>query len=345
MAAPAPSALTAAEIAAATGGAVIGDAGARVTGVAPLDRASSEHLSFYAHARYAQAFAGSNAGVVLVTPEFAQAEGKAATRVVVAKPYEALVALLPRLFTPAPFAPGKHATAVIGAGATVAADARLDAYAVVGEGASIGPRAWIGAHSVVGDGVSVGADSRLFPHVTLYPGSKIGERTAIHSGTRIGSDGFGYTFSEGVHRKIPHVGRCLIGNDVEIGANCTIDRGSIDDTVVGDGTKIDNLVHLAHNVRVGRLCLLMAHVGIAGSSRLEDGVVVAGQAGAAGHLTIGKGAIIASGAGVIGDVPPGQTWSGFPARPHRDWLRSQAAVLKLGGVWKRIERLLERSQD
>jgi UDP-3-O-[3-hydroxymyristoyl] glucosamine N-acyltransferase len=132
---------------------------------------------------------------------------------------------------------------------------------------------------------------------------------------------------------------------VEIGANCTLDRGSIDDTVIGDGSKIDNLVHLAHNVRVGRLCLIMAHVGVAGSSRLEDGVILAGQSGVAGHVTIGAQARIAARAGVIGDVPAGETWSGYPARPHREALRASAALLKLSDLLKRIERLLAKSGE
>lgn len=345
MAAPAPRTLTAAEIAAATGGTVVGDANAAVCAVAPLDRATSSDLSFLAHAKYAPAFTASRAGVVLMTNELANTDGRAAARVIVDKPHDALIALLPTLYAPPAFTPGIHKTAIIGAGASVAPDACVEAYAVIGAGATVGARAWIGAHSVLGEGASVGADSRLFPHVTLYPGARVGDRSAIHSGTRLGSDGFGYVFAGGAHRKIPHVGRCLIGNDVEIGANCTIDRGSIDDTVIGDGTKLDNLVHIAHNVKVGRLCLVMAHVGIAGSSRLEDGVIIAGQAGVAGHITIGAQARIAATAGVIGDVPAGETWSGYPARPHKEALRASAALFKLAGMMKRLERLLDKPGD
>jgi UDP-3-O-[3-hydroxymyristoyl] glucosamine N-acyltransferase len=345
MAAPASRTLTAAEIAAATGGAVVGDANATVSAVAPLNRATASDLSFLAHVKYAPAFTASRAGVVLVTSDLAKTEGSAAARVIVEKPHDALIALLPKLYAPAAFTPGIHRTAVIGAGASVAPDACVEPYAVIGAGATVGARAWIGAQSVLGDGTSVGADTRLFPQVTLYPGTSVGERSAIHSGTRLGSDGFGYVYAGGAHQKIPHVGRCLIGNDVEIGANCTIDRGSIDDTVIGDGTKLDNLVHVAHNVKIGRLCLVMAHVGIAGSTRLEDGVIMAGQSGAAGHLTIGARARIAATAGVISDIPPGETWSGYPARPHRDAMRASAALFKLAGMMKRLERLLDKSGD
>jgi UDP-3-O-[3-hydroxymyristoyl] glucosamine N-acyltransferase len=152
-------------------------------------------------------------------------------------------------------------------------------------------------------------------------------------------------FRDGRHDKIPHVGRCIIEDDVEIGANTTIDRGSIDDTVIGAGTKIDNLVHVAHNVRVGRLCLIMAQVGIAGSVRVEDGCIIAGQVGIAGHTTIGRGATLAAQAGAFGDIPPGETWSGYPARPHKEALRAQASLFKLPGLLRRIERLLEGKGD
>jgi UDP-3-O-[3-hydroxymyristoyl] glucosamine N-acyltransferase len=162
----------------------------------------------------------------------------------------------------------------------------------------------------------------------------------VHAGARLGSDGFGYVFRGGAHDKIPHVGRCIIESDVEIGANSTIDRGSIDDTVIGAGTKIDNLVHVAHNVRIGRLCLLMAQVGIAGSVHVEDGCILAGQVGISGHHTIGRGARLAARAGVFGDVPAGETWSGYPARPHREALRAQAALFKLPSLLRGLERLL-----
>jgi UDP-3-O-[3-hydroxymyristoyl] glucosamine N-acyltransferase len=166
----------------------------------------------------------------------------------------------------------------------------------------------------------------------------------LHAGARIGSDGFGYVFRDGAHQKIPHIGRCIIGDDVEIGANSTIDRGSIDDTVIGEGTKIDNLVHIAHNVRIGKKCLIMAQVGVAGSVTVGDGAILAGQAGISGHLTIGAGARVAAQGGVFGDIPAGETWSGYPARPHRESLRASAALLKLAGMIRRLEKLLEGSE-
>jgi UDP-3-O-[3-hydroxymyristoyl] glucosamine N-acyltransferase len=199
-------------------------------------------------------------------------------------------------------------------------------------------------HVVLGDGVIIGAECELHASVTCYPGTSLGDRVRAHAGVRLGSDGFGYVFRNGMHEKIPHVGRCVIESDVEIGANTTIDRGSIDDTVVGAGTRIDNLVHVGHNVRIGRLCLLMAQVGVAGSVQIEDGVILAGQVGVSGHLTIGKGARLAAQAGVFGNVPAGQTWSGYPARPHREALRAQAAMFRLPSLIRAIERIIGRDE-
>jgi len=187
----------------------------------------------------------------------------------------------------------------------------------------------------------IGRSSRLFPHVTVYPGAIVGERVRLHAGVRIASDGFGYVVADGTHARIPHVGRCIIEDDVEIGANTTVDRGSIDDTVIGAGTKIDNLVQIGHNVKVGRVCLIMAQVGIAGSAHIGDGCVLAGQAGFGGHITVGAGARIGGQSGVFGNVPAGEVWSGYPARPHRESLRATAALFKIAGMMKRLERLLE----
>jgi UDP-3-O-[3-hydroxymyristoyl] glucosamine N-acyltransferase len=333
--------LTAGGIAQQVGGVLVGDPMARVTGVAPLDRAGEHHVSFLAAARYAPLLETSQAGVVLVAPELAHVPGRVRARVVVPKPHEALLALLPLLFDPPTPVRGVHPTAHVGHGAELGRDVTVGPLAVIGDGARLADRAWVEAHVVVGAGVVVGADSHVYPHVTLYPGTQLGERVVVHAGARLGSDGFGYVFQDGAHRKLPHVGRCVIEDDVEIGANTTIDRGSVDDTVIGAGTKIDNLVHVAHNVRIGRLCLVMAQVGIAGSARLEDGVILAGQVGLQGHATVGARARIGGQAGVFGDVPAGETWSGYPARPHREALRAQAALAKLPALMRELERMIE----
>jgi UDP-3-O-[3-hydroxymyristoyl] glucosamine N-acyltransferase len=334
------STITAEAVAALVSGELIGNAAAEVKGVAPLDRADSSDLSILSSGKYTPMMATTRAGVVLVDPEFRDAPGAPAARIVVEKPLEKLLALLPKLYPPELPAPGVAATARIGTGVKLGQRVAIGDYAIIGAGTTLGDDVVIGSHCVVGDRVSIGNAARLWPSVTIYTGATLGARVFVHSGARIGCDGFGYVFRDGAHQKIPHVGRCIIGDDVEIGANTTIDRGSIDDTVVGNGTKIDNLVHIAHNVRIGEKCLLMAQVGIAGSATIGDGAILAGQAGIAGHISIGAGARVAAQAGVFGDIPAGETWSGYPARPHRDALRASAALFKLAGMIRRLEQLL-----
>ena len=216
---------------------------------------------------------------------------------------------------------------------------------VIGAGAQVGERVVIGAGSVVGAGVSLGADTQLMPRVTIYHSVSLGERCVVHSGAVIGADGFGIAKDTDGWVKVPQLGSVRIGHDVEIGANSTIDRGSIDDTVIGAGSKLDNLVHVGHNVRIGRLCLFMAHVGISGSTHIGDGVIFAGQSGAAGHLEVGPGARLAARAAVFRDVPAGETWSGTPARPHREELRKDASLHRLAARLKELEALLDAAKQ
>ncbi len=339
-----PRLLTADAIAQLVGGELRGDGTVRVSAVAPLDRAGGGDLTFLAAARYAPLFSRTQAGAALVSPELANEPGAVRARIVVSKPHEAMLRVLPELYVAPPRLPGVHASAVIGRGATLGRDVSLGAHVVIGREVVLGDRVTLEPGCVVGDGVEIGDDTHLFPGVSVYPRARIGRRVMIHAGARIGSDGFGYVFNDGAHQKIPHVGRCVVSDDVEIGANTTIDRGSIDDTVIGPGTKIDNLVHVGHNVRIGALCLIMAQVGIAGSSHVEDGAILAGQSGLAGHLTVGKGARIGAQGGVFGDVPAGETWSGYPARPHKEALRAQAALFRLSGLMKTLERLIDRER-
>jgi len=319
-------ALTAREIAQLVDGELRGDPELVVDGVAQLDRAGPRHATFLASAKYSSELAVSRAGVVLVARDMAELPSRCPTRILVGDPHEAIQILLPRLYDLA------------------APDAWVAPTARLGRGVKLGAGVRIEDYVVLGDGVKIGDGTRLYPHVTVYSGGEIGARCAIHSGARIASDGFGYVFRNGQHEKIPHVGRCIIGDDVEIGANTTIDRGSIGDTTVGAGTRIDNLVQVGHNVRIGSLCLLMSQVGVAGSARIGNGVIIAGQAGIGGHVTIGDGARIAGQAGVFGDVPAGESWSGYPARPHRESLRATATLFKLTGMFKRLERLLRERE-
>jgi UDP-3-O-[3-hydroxymyristoyl] glucosamine N-acyltransferase len=334
--------ITAADVAAQTGGRLIGEPGAVVRGIAPLDRAGPTDLSFLAHARYVSRLAASRAGVVLVTPAFEAARGTPAARIVVEKPIEAMLPLLARFARREMRPAGLHATAVVAASAQLGAGVTVDAYAVIGEHVVVGDGCWIGVGASVGEGSVLGRDVRLHPHAVVYPFAELGDRVVLHAGAQVGREGFGFVpRPDGVVR-IPHIGRCVLEHDVEIGANSCVDRGSIDDTVIGAGTKIDSLVQVGHNVRMGRFCFVASQAGVAGSSRIEDGVQVGGQAGVGGHLTIGAKATVAAQAGVIGDIPGGEVWSGYPARPHRDQLRAYAAIARLAQLIRPLERLLTR---
>ncbi|HEX5520604.1 MAG TPA: UDP-3-O-(3-hydroxymyristoyl)glucosamine N-acyltransferase [Longimicrobiaceae bacterium] len=333
--------LTLAEIARHTGGALIGDdvAARRVTGVAPLDAAGPAELSFVANARYLPYLHATAAGALLV-PESLDVEAPAGAAIIRVKdPHAALAVLLPLLY-PEPEAPaGIDPTAVVAPDAELGAGVSVGPFAVIGAGSRLGDGVQIGAHAAVGAGCVIGAGSVVHASATLYRGVVLGERCIVHSGARLGADGFGYVFQGGAHRKVPQVGGCRLGDDVEVGANTTIDRGSIGDTTVGSGTKIDNLVHIGHNCRIGEKVLIVAQVGVSGSTVIGDGAVLGGQAGFAGHITIGAGAKVAAQAGVISDVAPGETVSGYPARPHREALRASAALFRLPKLMARLERL------
>jgi len=351
VAAPADHALSAGEIAALTGGRLVGPPDVRVSRVAPLERAESGDLAFLASARYLSYFQRSAASVVLVREEFVAEAAGPAVRVVVPDPHAALLTILPVLYPQAVWEPGVHPTAVIGRGTTWEDPVAIGPHVVLGRGVRLGRNVRLGGGCVLGDGVVVGDEVEMYPNVVCYPGTAIGHRVILHAGVRLGSDGFGYVPARGGssggggHRKIPHVGRCLVGDDVEIGANSCVDRGSVDDTIIGPGTKIDNLVHIAHNVHVGARCLIMALVGIAGSSRIEDDVILAGQSGVSDHLTVGKGARVLVQSGLIGDVPAGATVSGFPARNHRELLRAQATLYRLADIIHDLEALVAKQPD
>ncbi|HSJ26502.1 MAG TPA: UDP-3-O-(3-hydroxymyristoyl)glucosamine N-acyltransferase [Longimicrobiales bacterium] len=334
--------MKASEIARAVDGRLEGGADPDITGVAPLDRAGPADLTLFSSLQYRAEAAGTTAGAALVTGELAGAVPAELPRIIVANPHAALAVLIPILHPERRPAAGVHPTAVVDDGAEVAESASIGPHAVIGPGTVVGAGAIMGAHVVVGRDCRIGAGAYLHPHVTLYDDVAVGERTILHSGVRLGTDGFGYASSRSGHAKIRHVGRCIVGDDVEIGANTTVDRGSIGDTVIGNGCKIDNLVQVGHNVRMGEHCIVVSQVGISGSTRMGRFVTLGGQAGIKGHIRIGDGATVAAQAGVFGDVAPGVTVSGYPARPHRDALRAQALTLKLPELVKRL-RALERA--
>lgn len=333
------------QVADLAGGRVVGDGGQWLSGVAPLDRAGPTDLSFLTSGKYLGAFHRSQAGAVLVPDELASEPGPA-TRVVVSDPARALATVLHHLFPQTPAVPGVDATARLGAGVRLGDSPSIGPMVVLGKDVIIGDRVVIGAGSVVEDGVEIGDDTVLGPRVVCCSGARLGQRVRVKAGAVLGGVGYGFTMGADGHEAVPHIGRCVIEDDVHIGSNTCIDRGSIGDTVVGAGTKIDNLVQLGHNVRVGRRCLIMAQVGVAGSSRLGDGVVLAGQVGVAGHLTLGDGARLAAQSGVSSDIPPGEDWGGYPARPNRDWLRSTAVLYRIAPQMRELEAMVrERRAD
>ena len=245
-----------------------GGADPEITGAAPLERAGPEALSIVARDRYLPYVQSSRAGLLLVAEELKDRTPEDRPRIVVDDVHAALTRVLPALYPePAP-EPGVHPTAVVSEGARVGADVTVGPGAVIGDGARVGDRARVGAHTVVGDGSEVGSDVLLHPHVTVYARTRIGAHSVVHSGARLGVDGFGFAEVDGVPRKVPQVGTCVIGEHVEIGANVTIDRGSIGTTEIGDHVKIDNLVQIGHNVQIGAGSIIVAQVGVAGSTRL-----------------------------------------------------------------------------
>ena len=328
--------ITTGHIARELGGEVVGDPSIVLTGFASADRAGPGDLTFAEKDSY---FAAAEAG--LASAILCSGNSASATKVVirVANPRVAAARAL------ALFHPPEAAVAGVHPGACVDASARIDATAQIGPGCVVGPGATIGARSAlmggnhVGRDCVIGDDVRLYPNVVVYPATRIGNRVAIHAGTVVGSDGYGYVFSQGRHLKIPQVGTVVIGDDVEIGANSAIDRGALGPTVIGDGTKIDNLVHVAHNVQIGRHCLIMGQVGFAGSTHLGDYGVIASQSGIAGHLKLGQQVTVGGKSGVMRDVADKEVVLGMPAVPDKQAKRQWVAIQKLPEILLRVREL------
>ena len=331
------------ELAERIDGRIEGDPLRRVGGLAPVASAGPADLTYVVGARYARFLADSRAGVILVPPDL-DVEPRAATLIRVTSPELAFSRLLEVFHPPSPPAPGVHPTAVIGRDVRLGEGTSIGPYAVIEDGATIGAGSTIGAHVFVGRGVTIGVGVRADPGCSVFEGAVLGDRVRLHGGARISSDGFGYTTGPDGPVKIRQIGRCLLDDDVEVGCNSTIDRGSLGDTVIGRGTKVDNLAHIGHNCRLGRNCFVVAQVGIAGSTVVGDGARLGGQVGIAGHLVIGDGASLGAQSGVMSNIPDGETWSGSPARPHREWLRASSAFYKLPEILRRLGAL-ERAAE
>ena len=298
----------------------------RIVNVAPLDRAGPGDLAFLDNAKYIDELASTRAGACLLAERFISRAPAGLLTLVASQPYQAFVAVARALYPEALRPSSLFAANGIAPGAYIHSAARLENGVIVDPGAVIGPRAEIGAGSIIGAGAVIGPQVRIgrdcaIGAQTSITHALIGDRVIVHPGCHIGQDGFGYVMSPKGHMKVPQVGRVIIQDDVEIGAGTTIDRGAIRDTVIGEGTKIDNLVQVAHNVSIGRHCVLVAQTAIAGSVTIEDYVVLGACVGVNNHATIGEGAQLAAASKVHGDVPPGARWGGTPAKPAKQWFR------------------------
>ena len=324
---------TVAEIAKYLQGEVIGDGTVILKSFAPADRAQPGDLTFAENETFFARAEQSAASAIIADKRFSST-AKIVIRVANARVAfaKALALFFPE---PKPVA-GIHPSAVVAATAQVDPSAHIGPHCTVGERVRIGAKTVLQAGNFIGDDSTLAEDVNLFPNVTVYPRTEIGNRVRIHAGTVIGSDGYGYVLDGAIHRKVPQVGNVIIGDDVEIGANVTIDRGALGPTVIGKGTKIDNLVQIAHNVEIGEHCLIIAQVGIAGSAKLGNYVILAGQVGVGGHLKIGNQVTIAAQSGVMTDVPDGGKWLGAPAQPDRQFKRQVIAIQRLPDLLKKI---------
>jgi UDP-3-O-[3-hydroxymyristoyl] glucosamine N-acyltransferase len=332
-------ALRLAELAERVDGRVEGDGGRRVRALRTLADAGPDDLAPLFAPAYREAARTSRAGALLVPREHASLtrglEGR--DLLVVDHPQHAVARILGVLHPPRAFAPGVHPTAVVGEGCSLAPGVHVGPYAVIGDGSRLAGGAVVEALAVVGRGCVVGEGARLHPHAVLYDGTVLGPRAEIHSGAVVGGDGFGYATRGGVHHKVPQVGRAVLGEDVEVGANSTIDRGALGDTVIGPGSKIDNLVQVGHNVTTGRGVLLCGQSGIAGSTTLGDHVVLGGQAGAGDHRRVGDRAQVAASSAVLTDVAADTKVAGTPAIDIRAWRRQTALLRRLETMSRRLK--------
>ena len=320
------------------GGEIAGDPAVQVREVATLESASPSAIAFFANERYLPQLKATRAGAVILGAR--AREATRLPRIVCANPY-AYFARVSGLLNPAPaVTPGVHASAVVDPSATVATDAEIGPCAVVGRDARVGAGCVIGPGCVIGAGAAIGAGSRLFANVTVYHDCVIGERAVLHSGVVIGADGFGIAIDEGRWVKVPQVGRVVIGDDVEIGANTTVDRGALDDTVIEEGVKLDNLIQIGHNVRIGAHTAIAACAGVAGSAKIGRYCRIGGASGIAGHITIADNVEISTYTLVTKSIREPGTYTGaYVFEPHREWLRNAAQLRHLGELAGRVKAL------
>ncbi len=339
------------ELAALVGGQVVGDASLTLDGVAQLDRAAPHQVAVFHHPRYRAELGPSHAGAVVVSPEVAgspDVQGK--NLLVTDEPYLAFAKIVVAFHVEAAARPGVHASAVIDPTARVDPSAEIGPLVCLGTGVVVGPRSVLRAGVILEAEARVGADCLLHARSVVRERCTLGDRVILQPGAVVGSDGFGYAFDpQGArgphHLKVPQMGVVVVEDDVELGANACVDRATLGETRIGHGTKIDNLVQVAHNVTVGANAILCAQVGIAGSSELGAGVMLGGQAGVSGHLKLGAGSKLGAQSGVMDDIPDGEAWGGFPAHALNDWFRTAAALRRLPRLLREIAKLKKQIDE
>ncbi|MBI4827166.1 MAG: UDP-3-O-(3-hydroxymyristoyl)glucosamine N-acyltransferase [Nitrospirae bacterium] len=331
------------EAAGLIGAEISGDPGVEITGASGIRDAAPGDITFVSAKKYANEIRNTRASAVILKKEF---KGLAANSLIVDNPQYAFAVLQRILYVKPRTAIGISEKAAIGKNVKFGNDVNVHPLSFIGDGVSLGSGVTIYPGSHIGEGVTIGDDSVIYPNVSIYGETSVGRRVIIHAGAVIGSDGFGFVNEKGTNHKIPQVGGVIIEDDVEIGANVTIDRAAMKKsrTTIGAGTKIDNLVHIAHNVRIGKNCLIMAQAGIAGSTEIGDDVILAGQSALADHIKIGRGAIVTPQSGVFRDITGGEIFSGTLAMPHKTWLRVQSIIAKLPEYINRLKELEKKSQ-
>ena len=332
---------TLADLATLVGGTPVGDSQTPISGVSEIQRGKAGTITFLSNLKYKRYVATTKASAIITT-DASLLMGKPG--IIVPNPQLAVVKILQVFHPPkVAYAPGIHRTAVVDPTAELGEAVAVGAFTVIESGAKIGDGTRIGPQCFIGGEAVLGNECILFPGVQIYSRCVLGHRVVVHSGTVIGSDGFGFVTEEDVHHKIPQVGRVVMGDDVEIGANCAFDRGTLGDTIIGPACKFDNLVHIAHNVRIGAGCLLTAHVAVAGSVVVGDYCIFAGQAGVAPHLTIGDKAVFAAKTGVTKSLPGNKVYAGMPAREIREQHKREAVLTEIERIKRRLGRLEKHS--
>jgi UDP-3-O-[3-hydroxymyristoyl] glucosamine N-acyltransferase len=331
--------ITLAEIAQMLKGRLVGDPHLRIHGISAIEDAKAGEISFIANPKYYSKAAITQASALIAQSEM---KGVRSAFLLVENPYYAFSQLLTFFHPPRVYPVGVDPNASIGKGVVLGEEVSIGPFAVLEDSVKVGRRVRLGSGVFLGEGSEIGEESLIYPNVTIREGIKIGKRVIIHSGTVVGSDGFGFAPHQKKYYKIPQVGGVIVEDDVELGANVTVDRGTLGNTVVGRGTKVDNLVQIGHNVVIGNDAILVAQVGISGSTKIGHHATLAGQVGVAGHLTIGDNVVVGGKSGVTKDIPSNENVSGFPPLPHKTWLKAQASFQHLPQMRNQLKALEDK---